>query len=331
MIAAELPANEAERLTALRSYEVLDSACEAAFDDIANLTAELTGSPICLVSLIDAERQWFKARVGLEGSETPRDQAFCAHAILKPDETMVVNDALADPRFADNPLVVGEPNIRFYAGVPLVNPDGAALGTLCIIDRKPRELTQIQRSILARLAGTVSTTLELRRAVNQVRELALIDMLTQIPNRAALVAAIDRAVASQKRRGERFSLLFLDLDGFKQVNDEHGHAEGDKVLRAVGAALLEATRTEDFIGRLGGDEFAVVLTRGDNEAEAAAARIRQAIASRMITHGWPVTASIGAATFEYTPISADAALARADSLMYVAKAAGKNQVRFARF
>jgi diguanylate cyclase (GGDEF)-like protein len=327
MLSAPLPLNEKDRLEALRSYEVLDTACEASFDNIAHLAADLLGAPVSLISLIDSERQWFKSCVGLNATETPRELAFCAHAILKPDTVTVVPNALADMRFADNPLVAGHPDIRFYAGAPLVNPEGMALGTLCVIDQVPRDLSDDQALTLQRLAQTVVTTLELRRAMNRARDMALIDTLTGLPNRPAVIAAIDRAIARQKRHGQPFSLLYFDLDGFKGVNDRMGHAEGDAVLREVAAVLNATCRDDDLAGRLSGDEFAMVLSEGGIGARAAAERVRARIESHMRERERAVTASIGVATFAAAPANPDAALVRADGLMYAAKAEGKNQVR----
>lgn len=326
MPSAPLPVTEAERLAALRSYEILDTACETTFDNIAELAAQLTDSPISFVSLTDAERQWFKARKGLPVVEVPREQSFCAWAILKPDEVTVVPDMRADPRFADNPLVLGEPDIRFYAGAPLVNRDGAALGTLCVLDREPRQFTETQRQILARLADTVMTTLELRRVMAQVRRLALVDALTGLANRSALFDAVEAAIARQQQGGTGFTLLYLDLDGFKAVNDREGHAAGDAVLREVASILNGVVSDQDVAARLGGDEFAVVLNSDPAEAPAMAERIRDALAAGMVARNWAVTASVGAASFHVAPPSVDKAVGAADALMYGAKMSGKNQV-----
>lgn len=165
---APVLANEAQRLEALRSYEILDTTPEKEFDDLARLASRICATPVALITLIDAARQWFKAKVGWDVPETSRDLAFCAHAILKP-ELMVVPDATKDERFAENPLVVDDPSIRFYAGMPLIDKEGYALGTLCVIDQKAREkLTPLQEEVLGVLGRQVIAQLELRRAFREL-------------------------------------------------------------------------------------------------------------------------------------------------------------------
>ena len=152
---APVPENEAQRLNALYACRILDTLPETEFDEVTLLAAQICGVPIAAVSLIDRDRQWFKSILGLEATETPRDMAFCAHTILQPD-LMLVPDAERDPRFSKNPLVTGGPGIKFYAGMPLVTSDGLALGSLCVIDRKPRQLTPDQQTALRVLGHQVT-------------------------------------------------------------------------------------------------------------------------------------------------------------------------------
>ena len=164
---AASPENEKKRLKVLWQYEVLDTVPEALFDDLTELAANICEAPIALISLVDEKRQWFKAKVGITLTETSRDISFCGHAIQQSD-LFIVPDATKDERFAKNPLVVSDPKIRFYAGAPLITPDGYALGTLCVIDKVPRELRAEQKQALRVLARHVVSQLELRRRAREV-------------------------------------------------------------------------------------------------------------------------------------------------------------------
>ena len=166
---APIPDNEAQRLAALREYHILDTGAEEAYDDITALAAYLCNVPIAMISLVDESRQWFKSKLGLNQQETPRDVAFCAHAILQ-TEPLIVRDAIKDARFADSALVTREPHIRFYAGFPLSSPEGFALGTLCAIDRRPRQLSASQKTAMQALSRQVMALLELRRVSAHMAE-----------------------------------------------------------------------------------------------------------------------------------------------------------------
>jgi GAF domain-containing protein len=157
-----VPPNESRRLKVLWQYDVLDTVPEEMFDDLTELAASICSAPISLISLVDEKRQWFKSSRGVDVDEMERDISFCGHAICQPD-LFIVSNAIKDARFKRNPLVTGEPKIRFYAGAPLVTPDGHALGTLCVLDRKPRKLSLSQQRALTLLARVVMTQLELRR------------------------------------------------------------------------------------------------------------------------------------------------------------------------
>ena len=160
---APLPTNEAERLAALKEYHILDTGTEQSYDDITALAAHICEVPIAMISLVDEDRQWFKSRLGVKQQQTPREVAFCAHAILQ-SKPFIIKDATKDKRFAGNSLVTGEPHIRFYAGIPLTNPEGLALGTLCVVDQQPRRLSAAQQKALQALSRQVMALLELRRA-----------------------------------------------------------------------------------------------------------------------------------------------------------------------
>jgi len=214
MSRAEIPADEAQRLHTLHSYGVLDTPAERAFDDLAALAAHVCQAPIALVSLVDENRQWFKARVGIEATQTPRDIAFCAHAILRPDELLLVRDTSVDGRFQDNPMVTSAPGIRFYAGAPLVASDGHAVGTLCVTDIVPRELDRAQQEALEKLSRQVVAILELRRTTSERRQLERFRLVIESVPNAIIGADRDGRINLVNAEAERlFGYTRADLVG----------------------------------------------------------------------------------------------------------------------
>lgn len=323
---AGMPATEDERLASLRRYQILDTGFDATLDRIVRVLANTLDVPISLVSLVDADRQWFKARVGLDVSETPRDLAFCGHAILGRD-VFVVEDATLDRRFAGNPLVMGDPQIRFYAGVPLINPEGHALGTLCAIDRKPRSLDARQSMILEDLAALARDHIEVYRYGAEAARLLLSDPLTGLGNRSHARGFLDALMAAARRHKRPFVAAYIDCDGFKSINDQLGHAAGDAVLSAVGKALQHSVRSSDLAARMGGDEFLVILAEtGIETAFLALERIKARLDQEMVAGRWPITFSIGAIVNSEIPGSIQDVIALADEALYEAKRAGKNRI-----
>jgi diguanylate cyclase (GGDEF)-like protein len=251
MTPAGVTPDDANRVRALRSLQVLDTAPEERFDRIARLTRALFGAPMVGVNLVDAERVWSKARIGLPAAESPRDTSFCGH-VVHGAAPLVVEDALRDARFRDNPQVIGEPRVRFYAGHP-IHAMGHLVGSLCVADSQPREFSTVERSHLADLAALVER--ELAGA-----ELATTDSLTGLLNRRGFELVAQQCLNHTEREREAACLLFIDLDGFKQINDTLGHDQGDEALRQFAHCLTQTFRVSDVVARLGGDEFVALLS-----------------------------------------------------------------------
>jgi diguanylate cyclase (GGDEF)-like protein len=320
---AAKPANEEQRVAALHLLNLLDTPPEERFDRLTRLAKRLFDVPTALVTLIDTNRQWFKSRAGFEATDTPRNTSFCGHAILS-DDLLLIDDARNDRRFNDNPFVTGAPYIRFYAGCPLVVNGTNRLGTFCLFDSKPRELDPVEQGLLRDLGQMAQQEL---LAV----QLATTDELTGISNRRGFEVLAQHALNMCKRLGRRASLLFFDLNGFKEINDVYGHAEGDRALVAFADVLLGALRESDVVGRLGGDEFVALLTDSDEDGAARLLdRLREQLDryNREAARGYDLRCSIGQASFS---LDGDASianmLATADRAMYADKRAGRGGVR----
>lgn len=316
---------EALRLDALEAQKITDTPQDESFDRIVRLACAATETPVGLISFVDGERQWFKSRVGLDLCETPREQAFCAHG-LHSDEVMVVEDAAADPRFADNPLVTCEKGIRFYAGAPLRTREGFNLGTLCVIDHVPRRIGERDQGLLRDMAAIVVNELELRKRAGT-------DTLTGFYNRRLFEEIAAHEVARARRQKEKLSIALVDIDKFKTINDKFGHPAGDAVLRGLGPVMRKALRVEDQVARYGGEEIAILLPNtGLEHAAIVLDRVRRDIMAMIVPdlHGrWVVTASIGAAELQEDDAGMDEMLARADAALYRAKEAGRNRLELA--
>lgn len=316
---AEPPADEPARLAELRSLLLLDTDPEERFDRITRLAQRLFGVPIALVSLLDQDRQWFKSNQGLEVTETPRSVSFCAHA-LHDDEVLHVRDARLDVRFADNPLVEGDPKIRFYAGHLIKGPSGSKLGTLCIIDREPRDLSELDAASLRDLAEMVEQEIA-------SLHLAASDPLTGLANRRGFEILASKVLDVCARRLVPATLLYLDLDNFKPINDRFGHDEGDRALQAFARILERTFRASDVIARTGGDEFAVLLS-GTASSEDAADRLRTHLDARNRESGstYALGACVGRADFDPANPRALAELIEdADRAMYRQKGATRGR------
>lgn len=315
--------DEYGRQQALDRLQVGGTAKERPFERIVDLVKTTLNVPICAVSLIDNDRQWFRASRGLSVEETPRDIAFCDHAI-RADEPFVIEDAACDQRFANNPLVLGEPFIRSYLGIPLRMPDGYMAGSLCVIDQQPRAFSSGEIEILKSFASLVTGEMELRT-------IASIDGLTSVLSRMAWTSKVNGEISRAERYAAPLSIVMLDLDHFKQINDNFGHGMGDLVLKRTAAEFGKVLRQHDIAGRLGGEEFAICLINASaEEGLEIAERIRQRISHLQFPEDDRLrcSASSGVATLMPGETLAQL-LKRADQALYEAKRQGRNRVEVA--
>lgn len=335
MPAAPLPPDETDRLAALIALRLLDTEQTESFDVFPALARDLFAVPISAISLIDKDRHWLKAGLGLgDVVELPRAISLCAHAILTPAETLCVPDATKDARFADNPLVTGEFGLRFYAGAPVIGPSGHALGALCIIDRRPREVGDEALEQLRLLAVGVGSALRLHGSNQALEDLGRIDALTGLQNRSGFARRLRAALAP--RDGQTCpatGLLLLDLDGFKSVNGLFGHRGGDAALTEVARRLRRVGVAQNQIGRFGGDTFCIlvenVVDRGALQglADAVHAALREPF--RLQDQAVPLQTSIGVAIRSARGCDPEKLVFDADVALSAAKWAGRGVTRFA--
>jgi diguanylate cyclase (GGDEF)-like protein len=318
-----IPDNEPLRLRAVRSYDILDTQPELDFDTLAQVAAHAFDTPAAVIGLMDSDRLWFKSKIGLELPQLDRQIAFCAYAVMRPSELLVVEDLQQDPRFRGNPLVTQAPKLRFYAGAPLMDRHGYALGTIAVVDTQPRMLNEAQRALLNDLSALVIVLLENRYRMNQLGQLAMSDHLTGLANRAQFERTLNSEMAHAQRTGEPFTVFYMDLDDFKQVNDTLGHAAGDEVLCEVARRMAKQVRAEDLLVRVGGDEFGLFMRpSAEDSAESLSRRIVDAVSAPItLSTGDKVSVgvSVGIATYTDAIDSMATLLAQADQALYEAK------------
>lgn len=349
-----VPFNEVARLEALHRYDLAIDPCEREFSDLVSVAASVCRTPVALIGFLNRDRLTIKSAVGVTACHVPRRSSFGRYVICTSGQPLIVPDARLDPRFADNLLVTHDPHVRFYAAAPLVEPGGHTVGMLAVADLGPRDLSDRQRQTLQTLARQVIALLELRQTKRRLeREISerasyerrvatyqrqlqatnnllgaasVTDSLTGLANRRAfeqrLVAEIDRA----NRLLYSLSLLMIDIDHFKHINDTFGHPAGDDVIRLVADVLQSATRTTDFVARLGGDEFTVILPGTDVQgAILFAERCRSAVESVRCPHG-RARISVGAAQLMPGALDRSALVQSADQALIGAKKTGRNRV-----
>ena len=314
---------EAERLATLRGYYALETGYERRFDDITLLASRFCATPVALVGLVDETRVFFKSALGFTVSEAPRSHAFFDYAMRR-GKVFEVRDASRDPRFERHPWVAGAPHVRFYAGAPIVAPDGHVLGSVSVIDYVRRKLTDEQREALQFLAAQVMAQLELG-------VLAPRDPLTGLYNRRHLTDALARELSRAVRRRSRLGVIALDIDNFKHINDTYGHDAGDAALRELGGLLAGGIRKEDIACRLGGEEFLLVMPDAATDVVAARAEKLRAKVEALELRLNPdlvcrITVSIGVAAHPEHGDTPEDLLSEAEHAVYLAKGGGRNRV-----
>ena len=314
MKAPATPKDENERLAALRESGLLDIDRSPAFDRLTRLAKRFFQVPLAMVNLIDEHSLIVKSADGKAPDVVPRHISFCGHTILG-EKPLVVGDMLQDPRFADNPLVAGEPNVRFYAGFPLRLRNGASVGSLCLIDYAPREFNAADLAVLSDLSALAEDEFAAVSA-------ATTDELTGLFNRRGFNQIVEFALSVARRRAEPLTLGWMDLDHFKDINDRFGHDEGDKALKAMARLMQSSFREADLLVRFGGDEFAVLFADTDEQGAWIAMhylveQVEHYNARQL--HPWSLHFSWGVSEFDHHVNDMQQWLKNADEKMYAMK------------
>ncbi|RZI54260.1 MAG: phosphodiesterase [Pseudomonas sp.] len=316
--------NEANRLHSLRSAGLLDTMASESFDRISRLAAALFDVPIALVSLVDEDRQWFKSCIGLDVSQTAREYAFCDYTI-RTAEVLVIEDATQDARFAANPLVTGEPHIRFYAGAPLILRAGHALGSLCIIDRHPRAFTLAQREQLQDLAAIVMAQIDLSRAAGRI------DEITQLPNHAQMQE--DITYLTQRFPGQHRTLLLIEVMDYGAVRDAAraiGIMPVENFLRSAAIKLQQLLREGSKLYFVGVGRFAVLAERQEEDLEELMNHLDQVLKEPVASGNLLIEldAAVGIVQVRLAPEGTQEALRRAMTAVHQARTAGRARMAY---
>ncbi|HIE5387756.1 TPA: sensor domain-containing diguanylate cyclase [Enterobacter cancerogenus] len=314
MKSPEIPANEKERLEALHQSGLLEPGASPAFDRLTRLAKRVFQVPLAMVNLIDEHTLIVKSADGSAPETVPRNISFCGHTILS-EAPLVVDDMLRDDRFADNPLVAGEPGVRFYAGFPLRLRDGASVGSLCLIDYRPRTFSADDLAVLSDLGALAEDEFAAVSA-------ATTDDLTGLFNRRGFNLFVQFTLSSARRRAEPLTLGWIDLDHFKSINDLYGHEEGDRALKEMASLMRASFREADLLVRFGGDEFAILFADTDEKGAWIAMQYLveqvEAYNARRI-NPWTLAFSWGVSEFDHQGENVQQWLKCADENMYAMK------------
>jgi diguanylate cyclase (GGDEF)-like protein len=322
-MASPLSDHESARLGALHERHILDTPPDPAFDALARLAAHACEAPIAFIGLLDHQRLWFKARVGVDATELPRATSLADETLAAPEGLLLIEDLADTPACADHPLRTAQPDWRFYAAVPITDAAGHALGTVAVAQAQSRGLSAAQTLALRDVATLAAHAIDAHAQQRALARQAITDPLTGLSNRAHFDEALAVELAHAMRRGEPFTVLVMDLDGFKEVNDGFGHAAGVEVLREVARRIRQEVRVGDVIARFGVDEFGVVMRHGDDkDAQVLARRIIKSVATPIkLPSGDDVGVgiSVGMAAYSDDTLSVRTLLQQAEQALYETK------------
>jgi diguanylate cyclase (GGDEF)-like protein len=318
MIEADIPENEAERISRLRSLNILDTPIEERFERITRTVRNALGVSFAALTIIDESRQWFKSVQGSVITEAPRKVAFCTHTILQ-DGMLIVPDTASDPRFCDNPFVVSGQKIRFYAGHPLYLATDIKLGTLCVMDTTPHGLSGIQAVLLRDLARMAEAELfavalseehrKLISELSQAQREARIDVLTRLWNRTGIEGLLHREWDFSRRQNQTIACMLVEFDNIKAINIKYGKTVGDEVIREGSHRLMSELRSYDMIGRWDENQFMIILPRSNkSDTEVTIKRMKT------VADSAPVSTSIGPVQLTVSTGAFSASPARNDCL-----------------